>query len=319
MNSNTNPQYKKSTAIFFVAAFGIVILAISAVTTFSFFATYFTAIFPADMLGAELAGLLAGGAGVTLFDIATIYWLYTFLNHAETSEQRGIALLMLIVTFIGAAGASVAQLGLAASGDVALDPSTRQSIANAAVWTVIAGVVSNFGANIAYGRYSLASKQAVMEADRRDMVQNAEDEQARLLDGLIAQNVKELITAEAGALAQEQARRVVAAFRSREMSKYAGSGADGAAVYEIQDGNSGKWKTIRNASSLEEATRHIEGLPTGLYSVVLDGKEIYNTRRAQQPRQEPQAARPTQAPSMAQTSNGAGYHYPANGSDYRPE
>ena len=169
-----------------------------------------------------MASLLAGGAGVILFDIASVYWLHTFLNHAETSEQRGIALIMLIVTFVGAAGASIAQLGLAASGDVALDPATRQSIANASVWTVIIGVVSNFGANIAYGRFSLASKQAVMEADRRDMVQDAEDEQARLLDGLIAQNVKELITAEAGKLAQEQARRVVAAFRSREMAKYAG-------------------------------------------------------------------------------------------------
>lgn len=218
----TNPQYKKSGAMFMVGGFGVVILAISAVTTFSFFSTYFSSIFPTGMLGPELASLLAGGAGVILFDIASVYWLHTFLNHAETSEQRGIALIMLIVTFVGAAGASIAQLGLAASGDVALDPATRQSIANASVWTVIIGVVSNFGANIAYGRFSLASKQAVMEADRRDMVQDAEDEQARLLDGLIAQNVKELITAEAGKLAQEQAKRVVAAFRAREMAKYAG-------------------------------------------------------------------------------------------------
>lgn len=220
--TKVNPQYKKSGAMFMVGGFGVVILAISAVTTFSFFSTYFSSIFPTGMLGPELASLLAGGAGVILFDIASVYWLHTFLNHAETSEQRGIALIMLIVTFVGAAGASIAQLGLAASGDVALDPATRQSIANASVWTVIIGVVSNFGANIAYGRFSLASKQAVMEADRRDMVQNAEDEQARLLDGLIAQNVKELITAEAGKLAQEQAKRVVAAFRAREMAKYAG-------------------------------------------------------------------------------------------------
>lgn len=221
---NKNPQYKKSGAMFMVGAFGVVILAISAVTTFSFFATYFASIFPTGMLGPELASLLAGGAGVILFDIASVYWLNTFLNHAETSEQRGIALLMLVVTFVGAAGASIAQLGLAASGDVALDPATRQSIANASVWTVIIGVVSNFGANIAYGRFSLASKQAVMEADRRDMVQNAEDEQARHLDSLIAQNVKELLTAEAPVMAQEQAQRLVTAYRSREMAKYAGNG-----------------------------------------------------------------------------------------------
>ncbi len=219
-----NEQYKKSAASFFVVAFGIVVLAISGVTTFSFFATYFSAIFPADMLGNELASMLAGGAGIMLFDVASIYWLNTFLQHAETSEQRGIALIMLVVTFLGAAGASIAQLGLAASGDVALDISTRQSIANAAVWSVIVGVVANFGANIAYSRFSLASKAAVMEADRRDMVQNAENEQARLLDGLIAQQVKELITAESAALAQEQAGRVVDAFRARELAKYAGKG-----------------------------------------------------------------------------------------------
>ncbi len=223
MNMQLN-QYQKSAAGFFVAAFGVVILSISSVTTFSFFSTYFAAIFPAEMLGGELASLLAGGAGVILFDLASVYWLNTFLKHAETSEQRGIALIMLIVTFVGAAGASIAQLGLAASGDVALDVSTRQSIANAAVWTVIAGVVSNFGANIAYGRFSLASKAAVMEADRRDMIQDAENEQAQHLDGLIAQQVKELLTSEAAALAGEQASRVVDAFRRREMSKYAGAG-----------------------------------------------------------------------------------------------
>ncbi len=223
MNNSLN-QYQKSAAGFFVAAFGVVILAISAVTTFSFFSTYFAAIFPVDMLGAELASLMAGGAGVVLFDLASVYYLNTFLKAAQTSEQRGITLIMLVVTFVGAAGASIAQLGLAASGDIAMDAATRQSIANASVWTVIIGVVANFGSNLAYGRFSLESKAAVMESDRRDMIQDAENQQAVHLDGLIAQQVKELLTSEAASLAQEQAGRVVDAFRRREMSKYAGTG-----------------------------------------------------------------------------------------------
>jgi hypothetical protein len=217
-------NHQSQAARFFVIAFSAVILTISAVTTFSFFATYFTAIFPTGMLGNELAALLAGGAGVILFDLACVYWLNTFLKHAETSEQRAISLLMILFTFAGAAAASVAQLGLAASGDVALDESTRQSIANAAVWVVIVGVVANFGANTAYTRFSIDSKERVREADRRDMIAGAENEQADLLDGLIAQQVKELIAKEAPTLAHEQAGRLVAAFRAREMAKYAGTG-----------------------------------------------------------------------------------------------
>jgi len=218
---NKSNSYQSTAAGFFVAAFSVVILAISATTTFTFFSTYFAQIFPADMLGIQIARLLAGGAGVVLFDLAAIYWLNTFLRHAETSEQRAISLILLIITFIGAAAASIAQLGLAATGDVALDPATRQSIADISVWTVIVGVVVNFGANIAYSRFSMASKTAVREADRRDLVQQAEDEQARHLDTLIKQRVQEYIAAEAEPLAQEQARRIVNRWRQEEMSRYA--------------------------------------------------------------------------------------------------
>lgn len=299
------PNYKRSASGFFVAAFGVVILAISAVTTFSFFATYFTQIFPTGMLGMELAGLLAGGAGVVLFDLAAVYWLNTFLNHAETAEQRGIALLMLVVTFIGAAGASVAQLGLAASGDVALDASTRQTIANAAVWTVIAGVVANFGANIAYGRYSLMSKAAVMEADRRDMLQSAEDEQARLLDGLIAQNVKELIADEAAALAQEQASRLVSSFRRREMAKYAGqTGQDGHGghhppynvEYRIPGSRADDWQRLPDGYTLNDAIREYNRIGPNARIVTTRGRDITDEVMGNR---EPAAngANPTQRPA----------------------
>lgn len=219
MQTHTNKA-----AGFFVQAFGVTILAISAVTTFSFFSTYFSAIFPKDMLGVELASLLAGGAGVVLFDLACVYWLNTFLKHAETPEQRGIALIMVVFTFCGAAAASIAQLGLSASGDIALDQNTRQSIANVAVWTVIAGVVANFGANNAYARFSLDSKERVREADRRDLIQGAHDEQELLLTDLISQEVKTLIAEQAPQLAKQQAARLVASFQQKELSRYAGRG-----------------------------------------------------------------------------------------------
>lgn len=217
-------SHTEKAAGFFVQAFGLTILVISAVTTFSFFATYFSAIFPKDMLGGELASLLAGGAGVVLFDLACVYWLNTFLKHAQTPEQRGIALIMVVFTFAGAAAASIAQLGLSASGDIALDQSTRQSIANVAVWTVIAGVVANFGANNAYARFSLDSKERVREADRRDVIQSAHDEQETLLVESIKQEVKTLLSEEIPELAREQAARIVDAYRQREMARYAGRG-----------------------------------------------------------------------------------------------
>lgn len=220
---NKIQSHQKKAAEFFVVGFSLIILAISATTTFTFFSSYFIQIFPVDLLGSQLARLMAGGAGVILFDLAAVYWLSTFLRHAETSEQRAISGLLLVITFAGAAAASMAQLGLAATGDVALDPATRQSIADISVWTVIAGVVVNFGANIAYSRFSLASKEAVREANRRDSLQKAEDKGNDLLDRELSQLVEQYLSDEVDAIAREQARRIAGQWRRDELTKYADS------------------------------------------------------------------------------------------------
>jgi hypothetical protein len=218
--------HKKTAAKFLAAAFAITLLAISASTSFGFFYNHFYLI-PPSLLGETVGQMISGIVGVLLFDAATTIWLTIYLNDAKTPEQRAISLLLAGATFLGAAAASVAHLALSATGTMALDVSTLDTISMIALVCVILGVVANFGGSLMYSRFSHDNKIAVRESDRSDAIQEAEDEQARLLDGLIAQGVKEQITAVAPALAKEQATRLVEAFRSREMAKYAGTGQPG--------------------------------------------------------------------------------------------
>jgi hypothetical protein len=96
----------------------------------------------------------------------------------------------------------------------------RQTVADAAVWMVILGVVANFAAVIAYSRYSMEAKAAIQEADRRDAIAAAEHDQAVLLDRLVTAQMKERLTAQAAELANEQAARLVNAFRAREGTRH---------------------------------------------------------------------------------------------------
>jgi hypothetical protein len=214
-------MHNKKAAQFIVISFAVVIVAISASTSFGFFYTFFTNLIPAGVLDPLIGALISGVVGVLLFDVASVIWLNTFLNHAETPEQRAITLIMTIVTFLGSAAASVAYLVLTATGDLALDPTTRGSIGMFALVVVIIGVVANFGSMQAYQRFSYDNKQRVREADRRDRIQTAEEEQAAHLDDLIAQQVREQLTQIAPDLARQQARRIAGHFWRHENAKYA--------------------------------------------------------------------------------------------------
>lgn len=220
-------SHKKTAARFLAMAFAIVLLAISASTSFGFFYNHFYLI-PPTLLGETVGQMISGIVGVLLFDAATSIWLITYLQDAQTPEQRAISLLLSGATFLGAAAASVAHLALSATGSMALDVATLDTISMIALVCVILGVIANFGGSLMYSRFSYDNKIAVRESDRADAVQMAEDEQARLLDDLIAQGVKEQITALAPQLANEQASRLVESFRAREMAKYAGTGTNAA-------------------------------------------------------------------------------------------
>jgi hypothetical protein len=214
-------MHRKKSAQFIIVAFAVAIVAISASTSFGFFYTFFTNLIPAAVLAPAVGALISGVVGVLLFDVACVVWLNTFLNHAETPEQRAITLIMTVATFLGSAAASVAYLGLTATGDLALDATTRASIGMFALVVVIVGVVANFGSMQAYQRYSLDNKERVREADRRDRIHTAEEEQAEHLDKLIAQQVREQLTQIAPNLAAQQARRIANQFYRNENAKYA--------------------------------------------------------------------------------------------------
>lgn len=215
--------YQTQGAKFLIAGFGLAVLMISASTSFGFFYRFFSALIPPTLLGATVGALISGLIGVLLFDVACSIWLYTFLNHAVTTEQRAISLIMCGVTFVGAAAASIAHLALTATDDLALDPSATDTIAMTALVSVIIGVIANFGANLSYQRFSHENKEKVREADRNDEIQRAEDEQAKYLDSLIAKSVKEILAGQAPELARLQAEKIASRFRQNETAKYADS------------------------------------------------------------------------------------------------
>ena len=214
-------SHKKTAAKFLLIGFGLAVLAISASTSFSFFYTFFGGLIPPTLLTPAIGSLISGAVGTLLFDLAASLWLHFYLNDAETAEQRAIALIMTVVTFVGAAAASVAHLGLTASGELALQDATRQTVANISLVAVIVGVVANFGAILAYQRFSAENQRLVRESDRRDKIQSAENEQANRLDQLISQQVEEILTKRAPSLAQQQAERIAARFYQQETAKYA--------------------------------------------------------------------------------------------------
>lgn len=322
--------HKKTAARFTAAAFGVVILAISASTSFAFFYNYFSNLIPPGVLGPAVAALISGIVGTLLFDVASVVWLQTYLNDAKTPEQRAISLIMLIVTFVGAAAASVAHLSLSATGELALDAATLGSIATVALVTVIIGVIANFGSVIAYQRFSKESKDAVRESDRSDVIQKAEDAQLDELDVQLDKEVRDVLADMVPDLARQQAARIAARIARREGAKYGGNENSGETAVSptaaqqptpAQSGNNHpeaftvEWhyngrSTIISKQQTFDESMWVIGQQThaGIYKIVLEGRVVYSTSRPQPPSEAP-SARPTQAAA----NNGSGR------SSYQPE
>lgn len=219
-NGDGDVSHKESAAGFLILAASTIIIVISATTTYGFFSTYFPAIVSPALVGPMYAQMISGMIGVLCFDLMTVTFLMAFLYHAGTPEQRAISLTMVFVTFGFSAIASAAHLYMSASGNMAADAATLTTLRNIAMVAVVAGVVIDFGAWISYTRYSYGSKMRVREADRRDNIQKAEQQQANYLDALVQQQVKEKLEAQASELAQLQATRLAGIFATRERAKY---------------------------------------------------------------------------------------------------
>jgi len=209
-------SHQKQAAGFIAGGFSIAILLISSVTTFGFFFIFFADLVPAGILDPFTSAMISGFVGVLLFDMACAIWLFTFLHHAASAEQRAIALIMTAVTFIGAASASVAYLGLTASADLTLAAETRRTIADGALVVVIMGVVVNFAAVQAYQRFSLENKQAVREADRLDKILTEQEKHERYFDDLVTADAVGMLEQMAPTMANEKALAVADAWRRKE-------------------------------------------------------------------------------------------------------
>lgn len=318
--------HKKTAAKFTAMAFGVIVLTISASTSFAFFYNYFSNLIPPGLLGSSVASLISGIVGTLLFDVASVVWLQTYLNDARTPEQRAISLIMLIVTFLGAAAASVAHLALSATGELALDAATLDSIATISLVAVIIGVIANFGSTIAYQRFSYENKQSVRTSDREDEIQKAEDEAANELDSLVSQKLKERLTHIAPALADRQADRIAAQYERRESAKYGSAEVRPALPSEVYgvffDTPNGPWSydVVGNLEQAKQAAMDTRRNYNVSNLKIKDhtGKVVWEGPKSAKPN------RPTtapQQPSQAQTNgHAAGYNYPTNGSgEYRPE
>lgn len=215
-------EHNKKTLKILAMAFGGLVVIISATTSFGFFYSFFTALFPPELLGVEVAAFISGVVGVTLLDLACVVWLKLYLDHAETSEQRAIAMIMIGITFLGAAVASVAHLGLTATSELAFNPDMQNSVRIVSLVMVILAVILNFGAMTAYNANSLASKEAIRKADERDAIQKTIDEEKEAYLTTLKGKVKERLARYADSDAEEMAARIASEAR-RQRREVAGN------------------------------------------------------------------------------------------------
>lgn len=198
----------------------ILVFSISSSTTFAFFFRFFGGWIPEGLVDPFIAQLMSGVAGVLLFDIAAIIWLFVYLRGAGSVEQRSISISMTFVDFLGAAMASVAYLALTASGDLALDAVTKDIIGLLALVVVIIGVVLNFGASLGFSRYEPKMKEEVREADRRDRIEKAQGESQRKLDDEVARKLKDKIDGLSSSIAERQSKQLAQGFYDVENNRF---------------------------------------------------------------------------------------------------
>lgn len=209
-------HHRKKAASFVFIFFSVVVLLISSITSFSFFYTFFPNMLPAGVLDSQTSRIISGSIGVTLFDLATAVWLFVFLQASETSEQRAISGLMITIAFLGAAMSSVAYLILTATGQLALDPQTQETVGLFSLVIVIIGVVANFGAAQAHGRFSKENKEAVAQADWDEKLEKAHEDNRKALLRQVEAKTKERLGEVAPQLADLKVDRIVKDFLNKE-------------------------------------------------------------------------------------------------------
>lgn len=184
-------DYKKKAAQYIFVFFGVIVLVISAITSFSFFYTFFGNLLPDGFVENSISRMVSGVIGTVLFDLATAVWLFVFLQASNSPEQRAISGIMTLVVFVGAASSSVAYLILTATGQLALDAGTQDSVATFALVVVIIGVIANFGAAQAHRALSTENKEAITLSNWRDKLAKNKQKNKKGLMRQVEAQVKE--------------------------------------------------------------------------------------------------------------------------------
>jgi hypothetical protein len=198
--------FKTIAAKFIFLLFSVLIVVISAITSFSFFYTYFGSLIPNTVLDETTRRIISGLIGTLLFDFAAVIWLLTFLHHSETKPQRAVSIAMAVITFMGASAASVAYLSLSGQSElVELDAVTQYSIGMISLVVVVFGIVANFASAQLHNGLSLESKRAMSHSDQRDMLIEHEEKHAKHLTNLVGERLNEEFLALAPELARSKA------------------------------------------------------------------------------------------------------------------
>lgn len=209
-------QYSPTKRMIFTG-FKITIVAISALTSFAFFATFLPSLSD-PIIGGREGQLLTGLLGLILLDAACLAWLH-FRSTAETGQQGGIATIGAALTFSGSALASIAYLALEAS-NVRLDAATMGAIEVIALIGVVAAVVVNFGLVIIYEQNSITNQKKHREIERAHKVIDTEAQYERNLDEDLKREMRALLKEMAPNLAEEGAIWYADRFRETERGRY---------------------------------------------------------------------------------------------------
>lgn len=188
----------------------VVILALSAMTTFGFFIESMPGLIPLPFgIDPAIIKLITGAIGVLLFDGGAFYWLSVHNKSTENSKQRNVSNRIFWVCVAGSIMASLVYLVLFASNLWTVPQDARDVIGFAALIGVAFVVSFHFYSGIEMTKHNEENRVRVAEANSADKAERAERDALVHLDTLMEKEVKDQLTKIAPVLANRQAADIV--------------------------------------------------------------------------------------------------------------
>jgi hypothetical protein len=203
---------------FVFAGFKILIVAISALTSFAFFITFLPSLIPSIITTEQGGSLITGLVGVILLDGACLVWLH-LRGTAETGQQGTMAFAGAVIAFCGSALASVAYLALSAS-EVILDSQSTYTLQMVSLIGIITAVVANFALAILYEQNSIENQENAREIKRHHRIMNTEARHEKQLSGDMERLMREALKGRAPEMAQTGTEWYVEKIKDKERRRY---------------------------------------------------------------------------------------------------